>query len=57
MAPEFQGETPLPTNDEVAAYNVEAKEGRPEVRELYIEAKMNNIDIKCQEQTAPKVGS
>ena len=45
-APEFQGETPLPTEDEVAAYKVEAKEGRPEVRELYIDAKMNNIDIK-----------
>ncbi|WHZ28017.1 MAG: hypothetical protein OJF51_002815 [Nitrospira sp.] len=45
-APEFQGETPLPTKEEVAAYKVEAKEDRPEVRELYIEAKMNNIDIK-----------
>jgi outer membrane protein TolC len=45
-APEFQGETPLPTNDEVAAYKVEAKETRPEVRDLYIEAKMNNVDIK-----------
>jgi outer membrane protein TolC len=45
-APEFQGETPLPTNEEVAAYKVEAKETRPEVRELYIEAKMNNIDIQ-----------
>ncbi len=45
-APEFQGETPLPTSDEVAAYKVAAKEDRPEVRELYIEAKMNNIDIK-----------
>jgi outer membrane protein TolC len=45
-APEFQGETPLPTNDEVAAYKVEAKEARPEVRELYIDAKINNIDIK-----------
>jgi outer membrane protein TolC len=45
-APEFQGETPLPTNDEVAAYKVEAKETRPEVRDLYIEAKINNIDIK-----------
>ena len=44
-APEFQGETPLPTKDEVAAYKVEAKETRPEVRELYIEAKLNNIDI------------
>jgi outer membrane protein TolC len=45
-APEFQGETPLPTNDEVAAYKVEAKEDRPEVRELYIEAKLNNIDLR-----------
>jgi outer membrane protein TolC len=45
-APEFQGETPLPTNEEVAGYKVEAKEVRPEVRELYIEAKLNNIDIR-----------
>jgi len=45
-APEFQGETPLPTKEEVAAYKVEAKEARPEVRDLYIEAKINNIDIK-----------
>ena len=45
-APEFQGETPLPTEEEIAAYKVEAKEGRPEVRDLYIDAKMNNIDIK-----------
>ena len=45
-APEFQGETPLPTKEEVAAYKVEAKEDRPEVRELYIDAKLNNIDIK-----------
>ncbi|NOU09796.1 MAG: TolC family protein, partial [Nitrospira sp.] len=45
-APEFQGETPLPTKEEVAAYKVEAKEARPEVQDLYIEAKMNNIDIK-----------
>jgi len=45
-APEFQGETPLPTKDEVAAYKVEAKEDRPEVRDLYIDAKLNNIDIK-----------
>ncbi len=45
-APEFQGETPLPTEDEVTAYKVEAKEDRPEVRDLYIEAKMNNVDLK-----------
>jgi outer membrane protein TolC len=45
-APEFQGETPLPTEQEIAANKVAAKEDRPEVRELYIEAKINNIDIK-----------
>jgi outer membrane protein TolC len=45
-APEFQGETPLPTAEEIAAIKVEAKEVRPEVRELYIDAKLNNIDIK-----------
>ncbi len=45
-APEFQGETPLPTEEEVAAYKVEAKEDRPEVRDLYVEAKLNNIDLK-----------
>ncbi|MDH5740017.1 MAG: TolC family protein, partial [Nitrospira sp.] len=45
-APEFQGETPLPTKDEIAAYKVEAKEDRPEVRNYYIEAQMNNIDLK-----------
>jgi outer membrane protein TolC len=45
-APEFQGETPLPSKEEIAAYKVEAKETRPEVRELYIDAKLNNIDIK-----------
>jgi outer membrane protein TolC len=45
-APEFQGETPLPTEDEVSGYKVEAKEARPEVRDLYIQAKINNIDLK-----------
>jgi outer membrane protein TolC len=45
-APEFQGETPIPTEDEVVGYKVEAKEARPEVRELYILAKLNNIDLK-----------
>ncbi|MBK9307203.1 MAG: TolC family protein [Nitrospira sp.] len=45
-APEFQGETPIPTKAEIAGYKVEAKEDRPEVRNYYIEAKMNNIDLK-----------
>ena len=45
-APEFQGETPLPSEDDVAAFKVEATEDRPEVRDLYIEAKLNNIELK-----------
>jgi outer membrane protein TolC len=51
-APEFQGETPLPTEDEVSAYKVEAKETRPEVRDLYIQAKLNNIDLKLAKNYA-----
>jgi outer membrane protein TolC len=55
-APEFQGETPLPTKEEIAAYKVEAIEDRPEVRDLYIEAKLNNIDIKiAKNHLLPKV--
>ncbi len=55
-APEFQGETPLPTSDEIAAYKVEAKEERPEVRDLYVEAMMNNIDIKlAKNKLLPKL--
>jgi len=45
-APEFQGETPLPTEEDIASAKVSAKEDRPEVQALYIEAKLNNIDLK-----------
>jgi outer membrane protein TolC len=45
-APEFQGETPLPSDEDVATFKVEATEDRPEVRDLYIEAKLNNIEVK-----------
>jgi len=45
-APEFHGEMTLPSDDDVAAFKVEATEDRPEVRDLYIEAKLNNIEIK-----------
>ncbi|MDH4153846.1 MAG: TolC family protein [Nitrospira sp.] len=55
-APEFQGETPLPTAEEIAANKVAAKEDRPEVRDLYIEAKLNNIDIKlAKNKLLPKL--
>ncbi|MBS0149474.1 MAG: TolC family protein [Nitrospira sp.] len=45
-APEFHGDMPLPSEEDVAAFKVEATEDRPEVRDLYIEAKLNNIEIK-----------
>jgi outer membrane protein TolC len=45
-APEFTGETPLPTEGEIAAAKIEAREGRPEVRELAIDIQMNNIDLR-----------
>jgi outer membrane protein TolC len=55
-APEFDGKTPVPTEQEIAAYKVEAKEDRPEVRDLYIEARMNNIDIKlAKNHLVPKL--
>jgi outer membrane protein TolC len=45
-APEFTGETPLPTEADITAAKVSAKEDRPEVRAIYVEAQMNNIDVK-----------
>ncbi len=45
-APEFQGETPLPSEADVAAFKVEATEDRPEVRDLYIEARLNLVELK-----------
>jgi len=45
-APEFQGETPLPSDDDIAIAKDSARDDRPEVRELYIEAKLNNIELK-----------
>jgi outer membrane protein TolC len=46
LAPEFTGETPLPTEEDITTAKLSAKEDRPEVQALYIEAKMNNIDLK-----------
>lgn len=45
-APEFTGETPLPTEQEIAAAKEAAMEDRPEVRELAIEVQMNAIQLK-----------
>lgn len=65
-APEFQGETPLPSEEDVAAFKLEAAEDRPEVRDLYIEARLNNIELKLAKNSllpkltfsgGPSVGS
>jgi outer membrane protein TolC len=45
-APEFTGETPLPTEEDIASAKSSAKEDRPEVRALAIQFQMNNIDVK-----------
>jgi outer membrane protein TolC len=45
-APEFTGETPLPTEEEIAAAKVAAKEDRPEVRNLAIDIQKNTVDLK-----------
>lgn len=55
-APEFQGETPLPTEDEIAEAKVSAKDDRPEVRKLAIDIQMNNIDLKlAKNKLLPKL--
>ena len=45
-APEFTGETPLPTAEEIAEAKEAAIEDRPEVRELAIEVQMNAVQLK-----------
>ncbi|MCP9468726.1 MAG: TolC family protein [Nitrospira sp.] len=55
-APEFGGETPLPTQDEIAEAKVAAREDRPEVRKLAIDVQMNNIDLKlAKNKLLPKL--
>ena len=43
--PEFPGQGPVPTADDVMAHKLEARQERPEVREIEVEAKVNNIDL------------
>jgi len=55
-APEFGGETPLPTEDEIVEAKVAAREDRPEVRKLAIDVRMNNIDLKlAKNKLLPKL--
>ncbi len=44
--PDFPKETPLPSVQAVEEDKVKAKLARPEVREVAIEAKLNNIDLE-----------
>ncbi|BCA54845.1 putative Outer membrane efflux protein [Nitrospira sp. KM1] len=44
--PEFPSQMLIPTADVVQADKIQARSGRPEVREIEIEAKINNIDLE-----------
>jgi outer membrane protein TolC len=44
--PDFPAQTLSPTPDTVKAHKVQAKAERPEIREIGIEAKMNDIDLE-----------
>ncbi|MDC8449692.1 MAG: TolC family protein [Nitrospira sp.] len=43
--PEFPAERRMPTEKDVMAHKLEAMKERPEVKELEVEAKINNIDL------------
>ncbi len=45
-APDFPKEVPLPSAETVRDDKQKAKQARPEVREVTIEAKLNNIDLE-----------
>jgi outer membrane protein TolC len=45
-APDFPKQLPLPTAEVVQADKVNAKTARPEIREVAIEAQLNNIDLE-----------
>lgn len=44
-APEFPAQQTPPSSDVVIAHKLQAKTDRPEVREIDVEAKINNIDL------------
>ena len=45
-APDFPPPTPTPAMEMVQAHKLQAKTDRPEIREVDIEAKINNIDLE-----------
>lgn len=44
-APEFPSQMLIPTPDTIQAHKLQAKTDRPEIKEIDIEAKLNNIDL------------
>jgi outer membrane protein TolC len=44
-APEFPSQMLIPTPDAILAHKLQAKADRPEIKEIDIEAKLNNIDL------------
>jgi outer membrane protein TolC len=45
-APEFPAQTLVPTAETIKAHKIQAKADRPEIKEIDIEAKLNNIDLE-----------
>lgn len=45
-APEFPAQALVPTPETIKAHKIQAKADRPEIKEIDIEAKLNNIDLE-----------
>ncbi|HKY70864.1 MAG TPA: TolC family protein [Nitrospira sp.] len=45
-APEFPAQQLVPTPETIKAHKIQAKSDRPEIKEIDIEAKLNNIDLE-----------
>jgi outer membrane protein TolC len=45
-APEFPAQVLVPTAETIKAHKIQAKADRPEIKEIDIEAKLNNIDLE-----------
>ena len=43
--PDFPNQVLLPTSETIQAHKLQARQDRPEIKEIDIEAKMNNIDL------------
>jgi outer membrane protein TolC len=45
-SPEFPAQVLVPTQETIKAHKIQAKADRPEIKEIDIEAKLNNIDLE-----------